>query len=1198
METRRWKKSESFSAYFHDKLLLGNEAGVEDEDMIHYLIDGFDDRLLQNQAKMMLSTLNSTEDLYKLMGSVVKDEVSGSGQRFATASSYRVSSSQNQPHTATQGRMPVPVKCFNCGRTGHKVTECRQAKRDRGSCFRCGSKDHMVRDCPNRNQQVVQQVADSTTRDSNGAMGLVERPMSQTDPFVLNLVLDKYSITLNGIIDTGSPISLISENFVKAEDIISSTNLESYSGINKSPLKVLGFFYDTVIFDDISVNLKFYVVEKDSFSWNLLLGRDFINNESIENISFSNGSFKINKNSCVQTEEDYQFPFTDVLFINDMVNLDADLNINYCLPFEITTSVQTLLKSYYFDYDKPLKPQCDFKAQLILTKNEPFSIRPRRLSYAEKKSLDEILANLLENNVIRESDSPFCSPVVLTKKKSNEYRMCVDYRTLNKYLIRDQFPLPLIDDHLDRLKNKKYFSKLDLKNAFYHVPLDESCTKYTSFVTPSGQYEFLKLPFGLSSSPSIFARFVNKIFKDLCQQGNVLIYFDDILIATQTIEENLEVLREVLILVSQNLLELRLDKCSFLKTEIDFLGYRINENGICPNKDNVKAIAEYPVPTDTKQVHRFLGLASYFRRFIQNFSIIAKPLYDLLRKNVKFEFTMTHLQAFENLKSKLTSEPILAVYDPSRETELHCDASQVGYGSILLQKQSDDKFHPVFFFSKRTTDYESRYHSYELECLSIVYALKRFHVYLQGIPFKIVTDCDSFRLTMSKKDIIPRIMRWCLLLQNYDYSIEHRVNTRMQHVDALSRVSYVLVLEGNTIEQTLALKQSKDTVISDLRKRLEETDHPFFELRNGLVYRKLKDNIAFYVPESMESAVIYHYHNELGHFGTDKTFEIISKTYWFPKLKFKIGNHIQNCLKCIEFNPKSGKSEGYLHSIPKGNLPFEMLHIDHYGPLAPFNKNKYIFEVVDGFTKFIKFYPCKSTNTGEVIKYLTEHFANYSVPSVISSDRGSCFTSHDFKKFLEEYTIKHILIASGCPRANGQIERMNRLLTPLLAKITDEKQINWPNALHEVEFCINNTINRSTGETPAKLLFGRDQIGKIRDNLREALQDIDKEERDLEMIRTKAETQIIKAQNVNEQYYNKKHKEAQKFKVGQYVMISNVDTTPGVAKKLIPKFRGPYEIVKELPNDRYIVNDIVGFQTTQVPYEGIIDSSRIRAYDK
>lgn len=286
-------------------------------------------------------------------------------------------------------------------------------------------------------------------------------------------------------------------------------------------------------------------------------------------------------------------------------------------------------------------------------------------------------------------------------------------------------------------------------------------------------------------------------------------------------------------------------------------------------------------------------------------------------------------------------------------------------------------------------------------------------------------------------------MRWCLELQNYQYTIEHRPNVCMQYVDALSRVHNILVLQKNSFEQTLALKQNTDQNIMKLKYELETKEHPLYELQNNLVYRKVDNGVVFYVLETMEFNILHTY-NEMGHFGIGKTAELISCTYWFPNMRQKIKEYVSNCLKCIEFNPKSRPKEGFLHNIPKGKLPFECIHIDHYGPLEKTGKrNKYIFEIIDGFSKFVRFFACKNTKMEEVVEHLQTYFNCYSRPRVIISDRGSCFISQFFEDFTKENNIQHILIASGAPRASGQIERMNRLLTPLLGKFVDKKFINW-----------------------------------------------------------------------------------------------------------------------------------------------------------
>ncbi|KAK9739166.1 RNase H-like domain found in reverse transcriptase [Popillia japonica] len=314
-----------------------------------------------------------------------------------------------------------------------------------------------------------------------------------------------------------------------------------------------------------------------------------------------------------------------------------------------------------------------------------------------------------------------------------------------------------------------------------------------------------------------------------------MIYVDDILIPTETIEENLEILKQVLTLLVQNRLTLRIDQCRFLANKITHLGYEIENSQVRPSGEHTLAITNYPQSRTTRELQSFIGLDSYFRKFVRNFAVIAKPLYDV-KRNVDFYFGPEQTLAFNTIKNKLSEQPVLSIYSPTAETQLHCDASALGFAGILLQKQNDGKFlaetqlhcdasalgfagillqkqndgkfHPISYFSQRTTKAESKLHSFELEMLGIVHRLNRFRTYLHGISFKIITDCNSLNLAMEKKDINPRIMRWSLVLQNYNYekkdinprimrwslvlqnynySLEHKRGNLMQHVDALSR---------------------------------------------------------------------------------------------------------------------------------------------------------------------------------------------------------------------------------------------------------------------------------------------------------------------------------------------------------------------------------------------------------------------------
>ncbi|XP_039490057.1 uncharacterized protein LOC120450884 isoform X1 [Drosophila santomea] len=424
----------------------------------------------------------------------------------------------------------------------------------------------------------------------------------------------------------------------------------------------------------------------------------------------------------------------------------------------------------------------------------------------------------------------------------------------------------------------------------------------------------------------------------------------------------------------------------------------------------------------------------------------------------------------------------------------------------------------------------------------------------------------------------------------------------MQHVDALSRCTNIMVIQTNSFEDNLVICQGKDTKLKEIRQLLENTENKLYEMRNGIVYKKTNENrLLFYVPIEMEEQVLYKYHNELGHVGRDKMIEAIMKNYWFPNLKQKCSTHISNCLKCISFSPKTGKTEGFLHNIPKGNKPFEIIHIDHYGPVDLARPKKHILVIVDAFTKFVRLYATKTTNTKEVIQSLNDYFRAYSRPKCIISDRGACFTSGDFDSFLKECNVKHIKIATGSPQANGQVERINRSLGPMISKLIEPDQgLHWDLVLEKVEYTLNNTQHRSIKQYPSIMLFGLQQKGQIMDELKEKIEEIGEtiEERDLESIRNKGEASQKIAQAYNKEYVDKKRKRSGVFTKGDYVMVKNFDSTTGIAKKLIPKHKGPYVISKVLKNDRFLLEDVDGFQISRNPYRGVWSIQNIKHWQR
>lgn len=1189
-ERRIWRSDESFSNYYFDKIILAGRVPVDEEEIVEHLIDGIPDVQLRNQARM--HCFERKEDFRRAFGKVTLPPE----QRSRTDQRVRALQSKPLPKTTVtkeveHRRNDATTKCYNCNKSGHLARNCDKPRRERGSCFECGATDHRVRECMQKKQTTTASTSAQTrTSEHTQISNVVEQQGSGNEyqkRVECQLVNDgrNFRFEVNSQIDTASPISLIKAQFVPPSQRLESRN-ERYEGINGSALKVQGTTAAKITFENVSaskINLR--IVPDNTMRCDVLLGRDAIKMLGL----------RLTKRPLEETLEHV---------VNEILSIETDepdssnvgeFKINPDLPYVMRSKFLESFQSDYVQAERPTEPKVRAELELHTKDKQPFHFAPSRLSVEEKNKLREILNDLNDRGIIRPGSSEYASRTVLVRKRDGKIRMCIDYRALNKITARDNFPLPIIEEQIDALYGKRYFTSLDLRDGFHHVFMAKNSVKYTAFVTPFGQFEYLKMPFGLKNAPARFQRYINEIFSDLIKEGNIVVYMDDFLVATETVEQHLEVLRQVYKILVENLLQLRLDKCKFLYQKIEFLGYTITAEGVRPNDSGIAAVKDFPTPRCARDVQSFLGLCSYFRKFIRNFSLIAGPLYDLVRKNAIFEFGSKQMDAFETLKNKLTSNPILSIYSPNDETELHCDASMQGFGAVLLQRKADGKFHPIFYFSKRTSEAEARYHSYELETLAIIYAIKRFRIYLQGIRFKIVTDCNALILTLNKKDINPRIARWALELQNYDHTTEHRPGKRMPHVDALSRVNNILVIEANTFEFNLAACQSQDQRIAELRARLEEGQDGQYEMRNGLIYRKRRDKILFYVPRAMEQELLHKYHNDFGHFGMEKTYTLLRETYWFPEMKAKIRNYIKNCLKCLAFSKPSGKVEGFMFSKEKGSVPFDTIHVDHFGPVDKTNAaKKYVFVIVDAFSKYVRFYAVKTTTTRETIRCLKNYFSSYSRPKILISDRGTCFTSNEFEEFVNEANIKHIKVATGSPQANGQVERYNRILGPALGKLYDGK--NWDKSLEEIEFAINNTISRVTGETPSRLLFGVAQRGRIVDNLREYIEEqSESEPRDLTKMRSTAADKIEKASAYNETNVNKKRKPAEEYEEGDLVMVRNFETAGG---KLSPAYRGPYRIVRRLKNNRYIIRDIEGCQISRRPYQGTWEAANMKPWLK
>ena len=419
--------------------------------------------------------------------------------------------------------------------------------------------------------------------------------------------------------------------------------------------------------------------------------------------------------------------------------------------------------------------------------SEPAYRTPYRLRPAEQDELEEQVKDLLTQGFIRPSQSPYGAPVLFVPKKDGRWRMCIDYRALNRQTVKDRYPLPRIDTLLDRLGRARVFTKLDLASGYHQIAMDDDSIYRTAFTTSLGQWEFLVMPFGLCNAPATFQRLMNTVFATEINRF-ILVYLDDILIFSETLEEHWEHLRTALERLRKARLYGRIHKCEFLKSRVDYLGYEVSEKGIHASPEKVKAVVNWPRPQSVHDVRSFLGLASYYRRFIHGFSQIAGPLTELTRSKSKWHWDDAQENSFLALKISLATAPVLRLPDFDHQFVVTTDASDVAIGAIL-QQDVGSGLQPIAFASRKLQQAEVRYSAYERELLGIVWALGQWKHYFQGPhPIIIQTDHAPLRHLPNQASVNSRIWKWLSILQGYHVDIQH-IPGKRNPADSLSRQS-------------------------------------------------------------------------------------------------------------------------------------------------------------------------------------------------------------------------------------------------------------------------------------------------------------------------------------------------------------------------------------------------------------------------
>lgn len=980
------------------------------------------------------------------------------------------------------------------------------------------------------------------------------------------------------LIDTGASCSLIKESVARRLGCNFSPVSEYLKGIGQNKIHVYAITTVTIQFEDICLELDLHVTRDVNFHYDLLIGRNAVLFPDVEIITDFCGSRLVRKTVETKTV--------------NVISTSSELFELTAITEHLDTDLQNKIKNIFSQYPSVLDDTGTVKTgelSLRLQKNDVVYYRPYRLAPIEKEKVDQIIQELLQNKIIRESNSSFASPVILVKKKDGSDRMCIDYRALNKILEKDRYPLPLIEDQIDKLGKAKFFISIDMKNGFHQIPVSPESIKYTAFVTPGGHYEFVKMPFGICNGPPVFQRAITKAVQHL---KFLLVYMDDILIPFLTVEEGLRYLEETIRALSDAGFSINLKKCKFFVDNIEYLGRHISQEGIRPSETKIAALVNSPVPSNIKQVRQFMGLASYFRKFIPGFAARTACITKLTKNDQKWEWGFEQVAARDYIIKQLSSKPLLTVFDPASPTELYTDASSLGYGAILIQRVDNIK-KVIAYFSRRTSPAESKYCSYDLETLAIFNALKHFRVYLLGIKFQIVTDCNSIKSTMNKKDLSPRVARWWTYMQDFDFEITYKKGKYIGHVDFLSRnpveksINFIIPTSKSQLcepasqgtvnlindQSWLEIAQQNDLETQNLINQIaagELDENQYFMQNNLLFYKAQSNEPKLYVPKGSRFSLLKLFHDENCHVGFEKTLMKLREHFWFPRMAAFVQKYLRHCLTCIKRKGHSGPKQGLLHPIDKTPIPFHTIHLDCTGPFKVTNEGyKYILLMLDGFTKFCLLKPLKTLNAQELVPLIRDTITIFGTPSQIITDRGTNFNSNQIQSLFRELEIEHHMVSTGTPRGNGQVERYVTTVIDML-NTTCNGSSDWPGGLWKVQQSINTTIQKSTGFTPIHLLIGCNAnipcIQSRLDDVEVFEQNIDvKADREIAHQRLRLQADKFKTRFDSVRRNNKS------FEIGNIVYVNQDHRR---YDKLSPRFKGPYEITSILPHDRFTLRGI------------------------
>lgn len=722
----------------------------------------------------------------------------------------------------------------------------------------------------------------------------------------------------------------------------------------------------------------------------------------------------------------------------------------------------------------------------------PRFFKPRPLPYALTDGVTQEIQRLQRDSiVVPVKTAKWASPIVPVVKKDGRIRICGDFGvTINPVATVEKYPIPRIEDLWNVLAGGEKFTKLDLRDAYQQVVLDEASREYVTISTHMGLFQYTRLPFGVSSAPAIFQREMENLLRGL---PHVAVYFDDILVTGANDAEHLRNLRAVLGKLLESGLKLKLEKCHFFVPQVEYLGHIISKEGLSPNVDKVAAILHAPVPQDVKELQSFLGLVNFYRRFLPNLSSLLRPLHLLLCEGKKWEWGQDQQDAFTACKHLVTSAPVLVHFNPAKPVCLSCDASPYGIGAVLAHKDTEGREHPIAFASRSLSKAEQNYSQLDKEALALVFGVERFHQYLWGIPFQAHTDHKPLLGLLGANKPVPvqaspRVIRWALKLSAYKYELIYKPGKELGHADALSRLPLpndspelprpadIFMLEEaypRLLSPAVVARATRnDPVLGHVVVRVLKGEslpagpqwNPFTTRSSELSIHEgcLLWGSRVVIPKSLQAQVLAILH--ASHPGVEKTKMIARSHVWWPGIDNDISNNVKSCTTCQAQHRAAKPVQQTPWPFPQ--RPWSRLHIDFGGPFLGHT----FLVIVDAFSKWIEVFPVSSTSAEATISSLRTAFAQHGLPDLIVSDNGPAFTSAQYLEFLTRNGIRRMLVPPYHPASNGAAERVVQTVKNKLKKSGSG---NFQTQLARFLFQYRTTPHEVTGRPPCELLTGR-----------------------------------------------------------------------------------------------------------------------------